>query len=256
MLPAAQRDDRKTPPQPIRTAGVRQRIGAFNGDVVMNYRKELAPVLIVAVGMVAVVSIGIAEPSKNTRTGDQPEMKLPPGWTEEDMMACAIAGTPGKMHEHLAKGAGVWEARTTMWMTPGAEPMTCAGTSKVRTIMDGRYIKRVMEGEMPGMGPYKGLCFYGYDNVAKQFVSVWLDNHSTGIGRGVGELSEDGKTLTWKYTYNCPLTSKPATIREIETITGPDTKTLVSFATDPKTGKEYKMMHIDLTRKPGSRTER
>ena len=30
-----------------------------------------------------------------------PEMKLPPGWTEEDMKACMAAATPGKMQALL-----------------------------------------------------------------------------------------------------------------------------------------------------------
>jgi hypothetical protein len=37
-------------------------------------------------------------------------------------------------------------------------------------------------------------------------------------------------------------------MREIETITGDDTKTLDMFSTDPKSGEEYQMMRIELTR--------
>ena len=33
------------------------------------------------------------------------------------------AATPGKMHEYLAKGAGTWLGKNTMWPLPGAEPM-------------------------------------------------------------------------------------------------------------------------------------
>ena len=47
-------------------------------------------------------------------------MQLPPGWTAEDMQAMMAAGTPGKMHEHLAKDVGMWQGKTTMWMAPGA----------------------------------------------------------------------------------------------------------------------------------------
>jgi hypothetical protein len=34
----------------------------------------------------------------------------------------------------------------------------------------------------------------------------------------------------------------------VETITGADTKTLEMFGADPKSGKEYKMMRIELTK--------
>ena len=201
-------------------------------------------------GLAAViVSMALAEPAAENKPAGQPEMKLPPGWTAEDMQACMVAGTPGKMHEHLAKGVGKWSGKTTMWMSPGGEPATGDCTSNVASIMDGRYIRVEMNGEMPGMGPYSGLGLYGFDNVSQKFVSTWIDNHSTGMGTGTGELSADGKKLSWKYTYNCPLTKKPTVMREIETITGPDTKTLEMFGTDPKSGKEFQMMKIEFTRK-------
>ena len=64
-------------------------------------------------------------------------------------------------------------------------------TSSVTSIMDGRFIKVEVKGDMPGMGPYHGVGVYGYDNAAKKFVSSWIDNHSTGIMQGEGELSKD-----------------------------------------------------------------
>ena len=66
---------------------------------------------------------------------------------------------------------------------------------------------------------------------------------------GEGELSKDRKTLSWNYKFNCPLANKPVVMRQIETITGPGAKTLEIFSPDPKTGKEYKMMAIELTKK-------
>jgi hypothetical protein len=204
--------------------------------------KLLVPACIV--GLVAMVGLAAF--------AQQPEAKLPPGWTEQDMEACMLAGTPGKMHEELAKSVGVWHGQNTMWMAPGADPMSSECTVTVTSIMDGRYTKYDWEGEMPGMGLFHGVGIYGYDNVSKKFVSTWIDNHGTGIMNGVGERSPDGKTTTWQYTYNCPITQKPALLQEIETITGPDRKTYEMFGTDPKSGKEYKMMKVELTRKEGA----
>jgi hypothetical protein len=201
---------------------------------------------VLALGIVVAGSFAIADAPDDAK---QPEMKLPPGWTAADMQACIIAGTPGKMQEQLAKGAGVWQGKTTMWMAPGAEAIKSECTSTATPIMDGRFLRVEFAGEMPGMGAYSGQGTYGFDNVAQRFVSTWIDNHSTGIMTGVGELSSDGKTLTWKYTYSCPLTKKPAVMREVETITGANTKTLESFANDPKTGKEFQAMRIELTKK-------
>ena len=62
-----------------------------------------------------------------------------------------------------------------------------------------------MKGEMPGMGPYHGLAVHGYDNIAKKFVCHLDRQHSTSMAQGEGELSKDGKTITWTFTCNCPL---------------------------------------------------
>src|SRR5262245_43856807 len=85
-------------------------------------------------------SIGMGEPAKETPTAAPAEMKLPPGWTMEDMQACIVAATPGKMHERLAEGVGKWQGTCTMWMTPGAEPIKSQCTCTVTPLMDGRFI--------------------------------------------------------------------------------------------------------------------
>jgi hypothetical protein len=191
----------------------------------------------------------------------QPEFKLPAGWTPEDMKAFLEAATPGKMHERLAQDVGVWEGKNTLWMAPDADPVETESTCTITPLFDGRFVKCEMKGEMPGMGPYNGLMISGYDNITKKFVTTWVDNVSTSMAQGEGELSKDGKTLTWNFTCNCPLTQKPVSMRQVETVTGPGTKTLEMFGTEPKSGQEYKMMRIELTKSastgaPAARTGR
>lgn len=219
-------------------------------------RKLIAATTALA-GLAAIAgSIAIAQPEKDARKGTpvapagQPNVNLPPGWNPEDMQAMATAATLGEMHEHLKKTIGVWQGKSKMWAGPGeTESMDSDGTWTVTSVFDGRYIRADMATELPGLGAYKGIGYYGYDNVSKKFVASWLDTMSTGIMQGVGELSKDGKTLTWNYTYNCPIRKKPAVIREVHTFTGPDAMTFDAFTTDVKSGKEYKCMRIDLTRK-------
>lgn len=220
----------------------------------MNRTKLVTLSLIAAVGLAGVVaSLAIAaDPPKDAKlaaAAAQPEIKLPPGWTMEDMKACVMAGTPGEMQKRLAAGAGTWSGKARMWMAPDTEPTTTECTATVTPIMDGRYTKVEHSGEMPGMGPYLGSGIYGFDNVTQKFVCTWIDNQSTGIMTGTGTLSPDGKTLTWNVSYTCPITQKPAVMREVETITGPKTRTLEMTGADPKTGKEFKMMSIEFTKK-------
>lgn len=216
----------------------------------MNRKNLLVPVLSAALGAgLVVATLAVAEPAKDAKsaTAAPTEFKLPPGWTEADMQACMAAATPGKMHEKLAAEAGVWECKNTMWMAPGTEPMTMDSKSTITPIMDGRYTKMDVTGAGP-MGPFTGMGVYGFDNVAGKFVGTWIDSMSTGIMNGTGELSPDGKTLNWDYTYHCPVTKKATTMRQVEKITGEKTRTIEMFTIEPKSGKEYKMMVIEMTK--------
>jgi hypothetical protein len=216
----------------------------------MRVRKVLVAAIVVCVGLAAIVtSLAIAQSSTQAPAPGQPEVKLPPGWTAEDMQKFIKAATPGKMQELLAKDAGVWHTKCTMWMAPDTDPIMSEGKSTVTPMMDGRFTKCEMEGEVPGMGPYHGFAIYGYDNVSKEFVCTWLDNMGTGFANGVGKLSDDGKKLTWEFTANCPIRERPVVMREIETVTGPNTKTIEMFGTDHKSGKEFQMMKIEATKK-------
>jgi len=211
-------------------------------------RKTLIHALIIALALpLFLKSKTIAEEPKPAQPA-QPALKLPPGWTMEDMQAIIAAGTPGKMQQYLAKGAGVWHGKNTMWMMPGADPIKAECKFTVTSIMDGRYTQVELTGDMPGMGPYKGLALYGFDNVTQKFTSTCIDNQGTGIMTGTGELSADQKVMTWTYTFNCPLNKKPTPMRQVETTTGEKTKTLEIYSAEPKSGKEYKMMVIELTK--------
>lgn len=174
--------------------------------------------------------------------------ELPPGWTQEDMAAYAMASTPGPMHEHLVKSAGTWRGTSTMWMAPGAPPTTSPVTNVLTPMMDGRYLRCEYTGEIPGMGQFHGMGFYGYDNVSQSFVSTWMDSQSTGIMHGTGQLSADGKQIDWSFQFNCPIAKKATTMREIERREGDNKMTLEMSGADPKTGVEYTMMRIELER--------
>jgi len=213
--------------------------------------------LLVAAGSVAFAqSQDTKKPTKpdamSHQMQDEHAMQLPPGWTEEDMMACMVAGTPGEMQAWLNESVGTWQGTSKMWMAPDTEPMLSEITSTVTSLMDGRYTQVKVEGDIPGMGPFSGLGTYGFDNVSQKFQGTWIDSHSTGIMMGTGTRSSDGTMLTWEYQYHCPIQKKLTTMREVETRTGPNSMTLEMFAKDPKSGKEYKMMEVEYERIAGA----
>lgn len=224
----------------------------------MNVRTWFAPGLFAA-ACVALLVCSLAwaqekapdkkEPAQAGAALNPADFKLPPGWTPEDVQKMMAAGTIGEMQKLLASGQGEWAGKSTMWMFPGSEPIACENVSTVTSLMDGRYTRVEVKGEIPGMGPYHGIGVYGYDNVSKKFVASWIDNHGTGIMQGTGELSKDQKTLTWDYSCSCPLTGKPTKMREVETFLSDNSRRLEMWGADPKSGKEFKMMQIEMTRK-------
>jgi len=212
--------------------------------------KSLFAASITALSLAALAgAIAIAKEPKDKSPADKPEVKLPSGWTAADMEAFVHAATPGKMHERLAQDVGVWHGKHTMWSGPDSEPVSTECTNTITPLMDGRFTRCEMAGEIPDMGPYRGLVISGYDNVSQKFVSTWVDNWGTGMAIGEGNLSADGKVLTWNFTFNCPIQKKPVVMRQVETTSGKDTKVLEIFGTDPKSSKEYKMMRIELAKK-------
>lgn len=216
----------------------------------MSVKKVFVPMIAAAFGFaLAIASIVQADPAKEGAKPDLSKFKLPKGWTMDDVMACMAAGVPGEMHKKLATDIGSWTGKQTVWMGPDSEPSTTECTSTVSPLMDGRFVKVDFSGVMEGVGPYNGLGIIGYDNVSKKIQAIWLDNHGTGMSLGTGEFSDDGKTLTIEYSYTCPVTKKPAKMRQVETYNSETSKSMEMFSADPKTGKEYKMMKIEMTKK-------
>jgi hypothetical protein len=208
-----------------------------------------------------------ASPAKPAQPGDKKpgdmkppaDMQMPPGMTPELMKEfeeCMKAAQPGPEHAHLQEMVGTWEGKNKMWMAPGTEPMETTSTARFASTLGGRYIHGEFKGPMPGMGEFEGAALYGYDNAAKQFQVVWVDNMGTGMMVGTGALSADKKVMTWTMKWNHPSRGL-ITFREVDTMISPDEMKLEMYG--PHTdGKEFKMMEIVSKRvskgepKPGS----
>ena len=195
--------------------------------------------------------------ANNAKNQAMPEMPPPPpGWTQEEWvachMACMEAGTPGDNHTFLSKGVGTWKGTTKMWMAPGTEPIPGECTTVITSVLGGRFTKAEVTSTCEMMpGEFNGVGTYGFDNTTNTFQSTWMDNMSTTTMCGTGQLSSDKKTMTWAYNFTCPYTKKQMTMREVETFVSDNEVKIEFFMPDIKTGKEFKMMEINSTRKPG-----
>ena len=181
------------------------------------------------------------------------ETKTNEAWVPIDsatrMKAMMDYGTPGKMHEMMASWNGTWSSETTIWDYEGATPMQSTSIAVNSMIVGGKNQSSKHTGNMMGM-PFEGLSITGYDNATKQFVSSWIDNWSTGIMNMAGTWDEATKTIT--LTGTSPDICRPGkecTFREVFTIVDDNMHNMVMYGPDPKTGKEYKVMEMKMSRK-------
>ena len=96
--------------------------------------------------------------------------------------------------------------------------------------------------------PFEGMGVSGYDNVAKQFQSSWIDNFGTMVMYMTGALDPATKAIT--YTAAMDDFMKPGTkvkVREVVKLGDPDKHSMEWYQT--RGGKEAKTMEIVYTRK-------
>ena len=152
---------------------------------------------------------------------------------------------PGAEHQQLAKLAGTWDVKVTMWMEPGKPPMESKGTSKMEMILDGRYLRQDFTGDFMGQ-PFMGIGFEGYDRIKKAYTSTWMDSMSTSSMHMDGTSSDNGKTITYSGECSCPMEKTQIPMRSVTTVSDDNAFTVTMFAT--RGGKEAKSMELRYTR--------
>jgi hypothetical protein len=163
------------------------------------------------------------------------------------MEAMARAGTPGDPHKRLEPFVGSWNTKVTMWMAPGAPPMTSEGTAESKWAMGGRYLEQRFKGNFQGM-QMEGLGFTGYDNVKKQYWGTWMDNMSTAMMMTTGWML-DGKTWMFSGSMADPMTGKDTRMEERITVVDNDHHVMEMWGPSMTDGAMYKMMEIHYHRK-------
>ncbi len=174
----------------------------------------------------------------------------PSGKTQGPDMAAAMAAmqkaaAPGDNHRFLASMEGDWTFPSTVWMEPGAPPMTSPGVSKKTMILDGRYLQDNTEGNMMGK-TFHGHGITAYDNTAGEFINTWIDSMSTGLA--VARGSRDGNTLELSGDYVDPMSKQKMKVRYATRVVDQDHHVFEYYMTVPGM-PEFKSMMIEYTRK-------
>lgn len=187
-----------------------------------------------------------ASTSTETTPKDEPWVAVDSATAMQKMIEY---GTPGPMHKMLEGWNGTWSGETTMWEYDGAPASKSTGTAVNTMIMGGKYQSSKHSGDMMGM-PFEGMSIMGYDNATKQFTSTWIDTWSTGITTFTGSWDEASKSLTMSGTYPDILRpGKECKMREVFKLVDDNNHILEMYGPDPKTGKEFKMMEMKMSRK-------
>lgn len=159
------------------------------------------------------------------------------------MDAMMKAAQPGPMHEKLKALEGHWKTVVKTYMAPG-QPTTIEGEATYHMALGGRYLIEDTKGTFMN-APYEGQGLYAYDNLQKQFASVWIDNMGTGIMTGTGSIDDAGKVIT--ITGTTPgMDLKPMPYRMTTTLDDANNHHMQMFGT--MGGKETLMMEIAYTR--------
>jgi hypothetical protein len=168
--------------------------------------------------------------------------------SDDEMKAMMAYSTPGEIHKMMAKSVGDWTADISMWMQPGAAPMTSTGEMKNEMILGGRYLKGTNTGNFMGQ-PFEGISTTGYDNAKKIFINSWIDNMGTGIMTLTGTWDAATNSITFTGTMVDPSSGKDIPIRQVLKMDDENHQTMEMYANAGPDGKEFKTMEIKFTRK-------
>lgn len=152
------------------------------------------------------------------------------------MEAYMKAGAVTAEHKALAYFAGRWKVEAKMWTAPGAPPAESVNTSEGEVILGGRYVRMIYKGEMMGQ-PFEGLQISGYDNLAKAYTSLWIDNSSTSFYLLKGTYDAARKTYTFTGRWADPVGGETP-VRMVVRIVSPDVYESETYVMGPD-GKEF-----------------
>lgn len=111
------------------------------------------------------------------------------------------ADEPGPIHKFLAKRAGEYTTMTKFTVPGMPESPPTKGTSKIKSILGGRFMHQENSGEMLGK-KFTSVHLEGYNNLTKQFESTWIYTGGTSMMSLTGKSDDGGKTIHYVGSYS------------------------------------------------------
>jgi len=163
------------------------------------------------------------------------------------MAAWAQFASPGEHHQHLEPLIGTWNAACRFYMEgPDMPPTESIATATNTWVLGGRFVQQQFHGSLLDE-PFEGLGFWGYDNVAKKHIGLWMDTMMTGVLSSGGSCDAGGRVFTLSGSFFDPATNTTVKDRSVLTIKDHNTFTYEMFHTTAG-NREEKVGEITYTR--------
>lgn len=185
--------------------------------------------------------------------GDRSIKRTEINYTRKDAGSQKGIITPGEYHRMLARSNGKWAGKATVWLSPNAPPVD-GGTSMLVNKMtaDGLYQVSEIVGDPPaGTGkPWTGVRITGYDSERKVFTRAMIgDGNAAGAVSMEGRWDEATRSITMPFIKTDAATGRQRNLKEVYKIVDDNTEILEIYATDEKTGGNFKVLEVEWTRK-------
>jgi hypothetical protein len=155
---------------------------------------------------------------------------------------------PTKEHKEMARDVGVWDAETSLRVTPDAAPVNSKGVETVK-MMGEFWLVSTFEGEMMGQ-PFHGQSQTTYDPLKKKFVGTWIDTMAPTLNTLEGDYDAETHTLTMMMNGVDPMTSKPMKWKTITRYESDDAKTFeMHLPVEGQEGQWWKSFEIKYKRR-------
>lgn len=146
--------------------------------------------------------------------------------------------------QRLEMYEGPWQVTEHHFDDRGREVIV-KGTEEIRWVLDRRAVERTYT-TSSDTTVYRAMSLLTYNDVAKTYQGVWLDNVSTsGPSTATGEWNNTEKTMTWSIESTTPKGEK-ATYRVIEKF--PDANHRVGTTFVIKGNEVFKRLVVEYTR--------
>ncbi|MFO0959777.1 MAG: DUF1579 domain-containing protein [Isosphaeraceae bacterium] len=155
---------------------------------------------------------------------------------------------PGKQHEVLKNGEGVWDASMKLFMGgPDAPATESKGVETNRMLEGGFFCQGEFRGDIFGR-TFVGKSVLGYDPNKGKYVGIWVDSMSPKIMHMEGAYDEATKTLTMWTESTDPATGMPLKEKQIHKAIDADTREFKIIQVG-EGGKETVLMVVTYKRR-------